>query len=104
MAGNAEYGQEGQIWRGLSGQGAVNRDECKDLNHCLAPCGILRNSPLAGKCHPLPAMAQVYNLLLLLVSLLSQESEAYLVSKDYDLANTQGVSLMLLEEFSEISF
>lgn len=104
VAGGAEYGQEGRIWRGLLGQGSVNGDQSKDLNDCLASCGILRNSSLAGKCHPPPAMVQVYNLLLLLVSLLSRESEAYLVSKGYDPADTQGVSLMLQEEFSEISF
>lgn len=49
------------------------------MNPCLVSCGSLRNFLLAGKCHLPPVTVQVDNLLRLLVSLLTQESEAYLV-------------------------
>lgn len=83
MAGGAEYRQKGHDWRGELGQGAVNRKMSlsRDLNHCLAPCGIPNNFLPAGQRHLPPVMLQwttsspVDNLLLLLISL-TQESDA----------------------------
>lgn len=73
----------------------------RELNHCLAPCGIPRNFLPAGKCHLPPAMVlwktscPVDDLLLLLVSLLTQES---------DPADKKWACLLLQKEFSKVSF